>query len=317
MDNLIAKIKDKRPNIKSSSLNMYLNNLKKLNKELGSENLFSLDILENKEKIDDFLKDRSDNTKKNYYASIVVLLLTDEKKYEKIIEEYRLEMELLGQKLDKIYRSQEKTETQSKNWSSLENLQKIVNEYKKEIDRKGLFKKTSLTSREFDLVQKYVVGMLYVGDPKNNPPLRSDYIMKVLHISDYNKLSKQNLKKNYLVVKSKNKKFFHLGEYKTEGQYGVKIIPLGSKLNSVMNKWLNVNKTGDLLISTQTSKPMTPNQLTKYVIKTFKHNNKSIGISMIRHIVITELFPPKLKEKEETADLMGHSANQQDLYSKK
>ena len=317
MDNLIAKIKDKRPNIKSSSLNMYLNNLKKVNKELGSENLFSLDILENKEKIDEFLKDRSDNTKKNYYASIVVLLLTDEKKYEKLIEEYRLEMELLGQKLDKIYRSQEKTETQSKNWSSLENLQKIVNEYKKEIDRKGLFKKTSLTSREFDLVQKYVVGMLYVGDPKNNPPLRSDYIMKVLHISDYNKLSEDNLKKNYLVVKSKNKKFFHLGEYKTEGQYGVKIIPLGSKLNSVMNKWLNVNKTGDLLISTQTSKPMTPNQLTKYVIKTFKHNNKSIGISMIRHIVITELFPPKLKEKEETADLMGHSANQQDLYSKK
>ena len=62
---------------------------------------------------------------------------------------------------------------------------------------------------------------------------------------------------------------------------------------------------------------MTPNQLTKYVLKVFQPSGKQIGINIIRHIVISELFPPKLKEKEEIAEKMAHSPAQQELYSKK
>jgi len=141
--------------------------------------------------------------------------------------------------------------------------------------------------------------------------------MSIIHLSNYNKLNKNDLEKNYLVIKSKNKKFFSLGNYKTDQKYGLKIIPLGSKLNSAINKWLNINKTGNLLISPLTMKPLTANQLTKYVLKVFEPSKKQIGINIIRHIVISELFPPKLKEKEEIADKMAHSSAQQELYSKK
>lgn len=317
MEVIKNKIKQKRPNIRDSSLNMYLNNLKKVNKELGNDNLYEIQTLENKDDITKLLKDKKDTTKKNYLASFIVLLMSDEEKYKKLIDEYRLEMELLAQKIDKFNKSQEKTDSQKKNWSTIEELQKIVNEYKKEIERKGLFKETALTKKEFNLVQKYVVGMLYIGDPKNNAPLRADYNdMKIIHISDYNKLSEEDLKKNYLVIRSKNKKFFSLGEYKTEGKYGLKIIPLGSKLNTVMNKWLKINKSGFLLLNSS-SKPMTPNQLTKFVVRVFKPSKKEIGINILRHIVISELYPPKLKERSKTAEQMGHSVSQQELYSKK
>lgn len=317
MEVIKNKIKQKRPNIRDSSLNMYLNNLKKVNKELGNDNLYEIQTLENKDDITKLLKEKKDTTKKNYLASFIVLLMSDEEKYKKLIDEYRLEMELLAQKIDKFNKSQEKTDSQKKNWSSIEELQKIVNEYKKEIERKGLFKESALTKKEFNLIQKYVVGMLYIGDPKNNAPLRADYNdMKIIHISDYNKLSEEDLKKNYLVIRSKNKKFFSLGEYKTHGKYGLKIIPLGSKLNTVMNKWLKINKSGFLLLNSS-SKPMTPNQLTKFVVRVFKPSKKEIGINILRHIVISELYPPKLKERSKTAEQMGHSVSQQELYSKK
>ncbi len=46
---------------------------------------------------------------------------------------------------------------------------------------------------------------------------------------------------NYLVIQSRNKKFFSLGEYKTSGTYGVKKIDLSSKLNSVINIYQKYN----------------------------------------------------------------------------
>ena len=63
---------------------------------------------------------------------------------------------------------------------------------------------------------------------------------------------------------------------------------------------------------------MTSNGLTKYLNKTFEPSGKNnISSSMIRHIFITDKFPPQLKEKEEVASKMGHSVAQQELYAKK
>ena len=94
------------------------------------------------------------------------------------------------------------------------------------------------------------------------------------------------------------------------------MIPIGSKLNTVLNAYIPHAKD-DYLITDTKSKPMTANQLSKYVKKIFSTDDKDIGISMIRHIVITHLYPPNLEDKMKTADLMAHSTNQQSLYSKK
>ena len=74
---LIELVKEKRPNIKDSSLNMYLNNLKKLNKDLDNDDLFDVDILKEKELVEQFFQDKKPNTVKNYLASFVVLLMSN------------------------------------------------------------------------------------------------------------------------------------------------------------------------------------------------------------------------------------------------
>jgi|DEB0MinimDraft_6_1074348.scaffolds.fasta_scaffold01458_6 hypothetical protein len=318
MDELISKIKSKRPNIKDSSLNMYIINLRKLNKEIGdSSNEYSLDVIKQKSKVDKFLETKAKSTKKNYYATIVVLLMTEENEDKDLIDKYRVEMEELDSSLKEMQKSQEKTEKQKQNWASLEELQKVMKTYNREIDVKGLFKKENLTKSELDLIQKYVITCLYVLDPENNPPLRSDYSMTMINIKDYNKMKDSELKQNYLVIRGQNKKFFHLGEFKTQGKFDNKVIPVGKKLNTVLNKWLKVNPTKFLLFN-RSLEMMTANQLTKAVKSAFSPLNKNgLGISMIRHIVISTLFPPQNKEKEELADKMLHSIEvQTNVYSK-
>ena len=141
--------------------------------------------------------------------------------------------------------------------------------------------------------------------------------MFLISMASENRMNKEQLKSNYLVIRSPSKKFFHFGDFKTSGKYEAVQIPVGKKLNTVLNKWLKVNCSGWLLINRDDS-PMTPNQLSKYVTKTFLPLGKSgLGISMLRHIVISEKFPPQTEEKEELAEKMMHSVNvQQGVYAK-
>ena len=317
-DKLFNKIKEVRPNLKDASLNMYLRSLAKINKEKGNDDLYNVKILDDKDYIDEFLSEKKDNTKKNYLSSIVVILMAMKKK-KAMVDYYRNKMELLGNSIKEHLQTQKKSDKQNENWVNLKTLQSVVNEYKKEIIRKGLLKKDyeNQSSKDKELIKKWVIGSIYVLDPEHNPPLRADIgEMRILKNAEYNDLSEKDLKKNYLVVVGRKKKFFHLGEFKTEGKFGNKIINIGTKLNNVLNRYF-INYDKEYLVVDSNGTPMTPNQLSKFVIKTFEPTDKKIGISLIRHIVITHLFPPQTDEKKELADLMLHSvAVQQGVYSK-
>jgi hypothetical protein len=316
-DKLVEKIMEHRPNLKEASLNMYLRNLAKINKEKGNQDHYLVKVLEDKEYIDKFLENKKDNTKKNYLSSIVVILMAMKKK-KALVEYYRNKMELLGNSINQFLQTQKKTEKQNENWVELKSLQKVVNDYRKEIMNKNLLKQDykNLSSKEKELLKKWVVGSIYVLDPEHNPPLRADIgEMRILKNAEYNDLSAEELKKNYLVVIGRKKKFFHLGEFKTDGKFGSKIIKIGTKLNNVLNKYF-INYEGEHLITDSKGNPMTPNQLTKFVLKTFSPTGKQVGISMIRHIVISHLFPPQTEEKKEIADKMLHSIAVQNEYAK-
>ena len=53
------------------------------------------------------------------------------------------------------------SEKQKKNWTTMKKLKRIVQKHLVEINERGLFQKTELTPKQFDLVQRYVVGSLY------------------------------------------------------------------------------------------------------------------------------------------------------------
>ncbi len=307
-------IKDKRK-IRDTTLKTYMFNLIKLHKlmDLGNE-VKSLDFLLKKDKVDKALEGKKLSTKKTYYASLIVALMA-EGNHEDIVEKYRKEMESMAEDYKKLQEEQVKSETQAENWVSLDKLKKVMNDYKKEIRQKGLCKKDNLDKKEMELIKKWLVSNLYLNP--DNPPMRLDYAnMKIIDNKKYNSLKDEDKNKNYLVVKSRNHKFFHFGDYKTKKQYGNKEIKVSTPLNSVINCWLKFNKT-DYLLNNTKNEPMTENNLTKFLTKTFLPSGKNISVNMLRHIFISDNFKPELQKKKDIANKMGHSTSQQELYIKK
>ena len=315
IEDIKKKITEKR-NIRPSSLNAYVSNISKLHKLMFNKDIVNLDFLKNKKKVLDTIDNKKESTIKAYLAAIVVVLMAFEKD-EKLILEYRNQMEELSKTHNEEMSKQKKSETQDKNWTTLTTLRKVMRKYRNELNEKGIFKKSKedLTNKEFELLQKWIVASLYILD--DNPPLRNNYIMKTISNINYNKLTdKEKKDTNYLIIKSRNNKTFSLGDYKTAGTYGTKEIPVGKKLNSALNIWLKFNTSGHLLLNSR-KEPMTGNGLTKFLQKTFAPTGKNISSSMIRHIFISDKFPAVNDEREEVAGKMLHSVSEQVKYSKK
>ncbi|MBC8297192.1 MAG: hypothetical protein H8E55_15535 [Pelagibacterales bacterium] len=318
MEKLGDDIQEAR-NIKPTSLKVYLFNIEKLHDKIYSNrDILNLNFLQKRDKVMKAIEGMKLSSRKTYLASIVVALSSQGEKYEKEVKFYRDEMEDLAKKYTEEQEQQKMSEKEEKNWTSLSSLRKVMRNYRNELKERKVFEKDSgdLNNKEFDLMQKWVVSGLYVLD--DQAPLRNDYIMDVITNPQYSKLTdSEKAEKNYLVVKSRNNKFFSLGEYKTAGKYGTKEIEVGRRLNSMLNIWLKYNTTGHLLLNSK-KEPMTANGLTKYLNKTFEPSGKSnISSSLIRHIYITEkIGGPSLKEKQEIAEKMGHSVSQQELYKK-
>ena len=295
-------------NIKINTLETYISNLSKLLKNSNLEITYNnlIQLIQNPEKVINLLKDKKPSTIRNYLASIVVLTesLEDKElsnKYNALMKEYQL-------KNNENIKNNKKTDTQNKNWVSLEELKKVINEYRKELTRKGIFKKDKLNKKDFNLFQLYVAGSLYLAD-EENPPLRNDYAeMKVIDEKEYLKLSNEEKNKNnYLVTRNQKNKYFSLGDYKTSSKYGLRKIKVGKKLNPILNQWLKVNKGGYLLYDTR-GNPISNNNLTKLLYKVFEPLEKNISSSLIRSIYISTMFPPQTTERNKVAELMLHSA---------
>ena len=316
---IIREAIDTKRNIKANSLKAYLISLQKTHDFIeGEGELEDLNFLKNEEEVVEKLQDLKLSTQKNYLSAIIVALdaMNDEGDYDSELEYYRGYLAELQKQHQEEQEKQQKTKSQDENWASMKELRKVMNKYKTDIMERELLTKQELNRKQFDLVQKWVVANLFLDD--ENPPTRLDYApMKVIKEEDFQKLSDEEKDDaNYLVLKSRNKKYFHFGEYKTAKKYGANVIPVGKKLNSVLNIWLRINPTDSLLLNSQ-GKPQTANGLGKYITKVFEPTGKKIGVNMLRHIFITEKFAPQLDEKQEVAKKMGHSVGTQELYAKK
>ena len=312
---LLQILKEKRPNLKESSQKTYINNLNKLAREVGIKKINNLLFLQNGGNIMAALLKKKKATQKTYLATIVVFLKAVDAK-KNLIDFYTEKMNELTDEYNQKIIKQEKSDSQEENWVELPELIKEIERQGREITRMRLWDKKKLTPQEFDQIQRYVTGALYVISDEN-PPLRSDYSpMKLICEKDYGNLSKKELKENYIVDVSKRKKFFHLGNYKTSGDYGIKKIKVGKKLNNILNKWFKINDSGYLLVNNR-KKPMTPNSLSKYMNRVFEETGKRLGISLIRHIFISHHFADIDDMKKEVSEKMLHSKSMQDDYIKK
>ena len=85
-----------------------------------------------------------------------------------------------------------------------------------------------------------------------------------------------------------------------------------------LREWMKVSPNPDfVLVNVKTGSPMSSLQITQNLTRIFKlHFNKSVGSTLLRHIVLTEKFGKQLQEMESLADTMGHDVStQQQVYT--
>ena len=299
-------IKDKRPSIKDSSLKAYLISLKKMN---NNEEIKNLNYLKESKNIFEIIDKLALSTKRSYLTSILVVLGAFNKEaFNSVLEIYRKRLQELNNEYNKKIDTHEKTDKQSKNWVSLKQLSKVRNFYKKELEEKGILKKDVLSPKQQDLLQKYLVSALYTLQP----PIRLDYgSMKIIR-----KLEDDDGKKNFLLVKGRNKKTFIFNDFKNKKNLGTQKQEVNSKLNSVINLWLKYNKTDNFLMNSK-GELMVENSLSKYIKKVFEPTKKNITLNLLRHIYISENIDLEaVKKSKELAKTMMHSTGLQEDYAK-
>ena len=310
--------------LKQSSIATYRKQISTLLKNVyGKDYMKEADVLiyfKDADPLMEWLKKKKLNTQIAYLTAIVVWISPVERNralhgYDNMLKYYQKELDNLFKEKDKID-VKKKTAEEEQNWVGWDELLKVRNGYKKALNRRKYKIRSKLKSDDdLELIIKYVIASLYLL----HPPRRNVYAnTKIVSEREYFNLTEsERHSNNYLVVISRNNKFFSFGDYKTAKIYGVKKIKLEKDLNSVMNFWLNINPTKHLLITNKREK-MTLNNLSKYLVKVFSPSGKKISSQMLRKIHLTEKFQHIQEDMKNEAEKMGHSVStQQTKYVKK
>lgn len=324
MEDLMKTVKEGR-GVRDSTLKIYKRYLNNLANEITGNDYKNNKFLKTKKKdIKSFINKESSSKKKNYLSSILVAISPKERKeplkgFEKVYDEYSDMLKDEHSKYTEQISTHDKNIRESENWIDWNDVLKIQRKLGREIKKKGYKQSTTELMRNSDLslIQKYLVLSLYTL----HPPRRLEYAdTKIISKKDYDDLLEKDKDDNiYLVNASRNKKFFSFGKnvVKSETKDNIKI-PVEKALNSVLNLWLNFNKTDNLLLSSSGGK-LTKNGLSKLLNRIFSHTGKKISASMLRKIKISNEFDPEeQKKKQELAEKMNHSVGvQQSVYLKK
>ena len=319
MTSLKDKIKNLKPNLKDSSVNLYLTNLKRIYREIECEgkkeaicNFDNLNFLDDFDRVMESLADENTNTTKNRLIAIVVSLQAT-KANPKLVEKYTKEMIELANQSNENYRRQEKTEKQKENWVNYEDLVRLANSMLSRLKKHSILSKDELTRAEYNLLQEYIVLRFYLSFP-----LRND-LADVRIISDK---SEDDKKDNFLLVDGENISLI-LNDYKTAKTFGPQEYNIDKKFSKIIRIFLKHNKSGFFITKSNRTEAITPNGITKLLNRLFKRElDKTISTSMIRHITashdrkndktLAEL--ELLKKKVEKKYLHSDSTNQ--LYRK-
>ena len=286
--------------IKGTSINVYVSNIRKVYRELFNTDFDKLSRLHKYKKVSKYLDDLVDTTSKNILTAIIVALKSDPNTPVKVLEKYNKLLEQKTKKFFKDYNLHQMTEKDSQNWVTKTEVDQIKKKLKNNIPD---IKHTTPQRKDLEAFQQYLILLLYT----ELPPLRNNFSNTI--ITDDPDIALRSIEN---AVDLKNKQFV-LKNYKTDNVYGTKIIKLPNTIIKLIKKWIKINKTGYLLINTTNQTPMTSNGITKYLNKIF--NPKKVSTTILRKLYLSNKY--SVKEMENDAYIMGHSVNTQQLVYRK
>lgn len=295
----VSRLKDdiqkNRPKISQSSINTYTSILKNLFKKFHKDgDEFNLKWFEKESDRIDNLKDVGANIRKTLYSALISI--TDDahnKKYKEAMmkdaEHYRSEN-----------LKQNKTKAQEENWVSQDDIKIKFNQMFKDV--RGLWNKQDLNKQEYKKIQDLILVALTSGF--FIPPRRCiDWTHAT--IKDIDEKTDNYLKKDE----------FHFNRYKGSDKKGEQIVKIPKELNTLLKKFIKINKYKYLLNDSQ-GKKMNSVKLNQHLASIW---GKKSGVNIFRHSFISEKYPIfNVEQLKKDATDMGSSANMMlETYIKK
>lgn len=284
--------------IADSTAQYYVRTLYNLN---GKKLYNNLNWAKNKDTVQEVIDSYAKNTQYSCYAVLTSALSTCNTKstYKAIYNYWRSKMNSAREERKQQPNDHEKTDTQAKNWLTMEEINKKRDDLKNKIDK--FMKNKTITENEFEQLQQYLIICLYTMQP----PRRNEYLyMEVIPKPEL----RLPTDRNYYIVSSHQ---FIFNKFKTQKTMGQQIIPVSDELANVFNAYLKYhplrNENKFPLLVKYDGTPITQlNFITRSLHKVLK---VKIGSSMLRHIYLSEKQGPALQSMMKDAEAMAHSVN--------
>jgi hypothetical protein len=297
MDNNTTE-EPKMKEVKQSSKDIYNKNIIRLNDNEPIKNynfLKKIDVVLSK------ISHLKPNSQRTYIISIVSTL-KNMKGYEK---EFKIYFDMMMKMNQELKTTNIKSETQEANWINQDEVKQIYESIKEKAV--PLFSLKKINSKQWDEILDYIVLSLYVLLPprRNMDYIKMKYIKNLKNLQD-----KTDYKEfNYFI---KDNHLFMFFNYKTSGTYQTQEVMVPSELYNLLMKYIKIHpnrKSSEffLLVNNKGEPMNASNCITRILNKIFK---KKIGVSMLRHIYVSDKFGDKEKEIQKTAEAMATSTSQ-------
>jgi len=295
-----------RPLLASNTLKTYMASIRKIQSIVNVDADTVDALIKNREEIAKQLAEVQTPMVRKSKISVIITILDDKhndhsEELDEALKFYRKEMTLDAAKVDKRELSQELSDKQKEHLITQEEVMKVYNQLKAEAS--PLMKKGTLTRKQFETIQNFVLLSMYVLIP----PRRSmDYA--VFKIRNFNEAS--DSEDNYMVNYNKNKRkglaSFVFNTYKNSKRLGRQVInDIPKTLEKIIEMWKTYNKSDYLLINNQ-GKPVSQSKIASWLNDIF--GGRQISTSMLRHIFLTSKYKDvDLQDLTDTANAMGQT----------
>lgn len=264
-------------------------------------------------------REEKTTTQENRYKTALIIFKLFYPDRAEIIKFYSDKLNTRSAENRNFINTQVKTETQAENWTTPEELKKVINDLKEDLEKIDVLQFTADTIPR-EIFKKFMIFILL--SLNNTYSIRNEWgDMEYLLIENPNLPSD----KNYIIYDKKNDNFkVILNHHKNVKKQGKKSFIITDKiLIHNLKAWFMVNKNGYLLPLQNKQAPIGTNGVSHLLTGFFKDTlNKNISTSLIRHITATEDLKdtPTIQEtKEQNEKVINkylHNTKQHQQYRK-
>jgi len=312
IENIILKAK---PELSHMSCKTYANCCNKVLEFIKSNDIN--DLTKSKEIIK-VLNEKYEkpNTIKTKIASVIVCLkcISDKKSKKTInnaLKDYTNQIEILNGNVKSNLSDKEKNTRQKEGWLEAEDVEKLNKILEDNIP------KTIKTPRDLVKLRDSLLFKIYQDIPSRSEMAEA----KIIYKPTAKLLKDLNDEYNYIILDKKNKSaVYQMNVYKTSKTNGQKNIDINNDLYTLLDAYKkavdNFNDEHWFLLNDSATAPLTRNRLGVIYSGIGKPINKKLGISINRHIAISNELP--VNKLEKLTDKMGTSTEMAlNVYAKK